>query len=231
MKKSLYFVIGLVVGALGGIGSTYVYLMRKQVETLAEVTDQLRDYYSKNPQNGQFDPHDYDPPIAIPIPEDHEKSCDSEHKFTQDAYKDYTKCRPVPFRVDTEVHENEDGELESETLVKMGEEEKTEPYSIPPEDFDSDNGYKKIMLTWYEKNHVLAYDNNPRITIDPDIWAITVGDFQNHFNDWEKDTVYMRDDVEEIDYEIDACITDYDEMIKVYPWSPPDEEESGPIDG
>lgn len=230
MKKSLYFAIGLVIGALGGIGGTYVYMLRKQTETLAEVTDQLKEYYSKNPPEEKNIPAQDDATVETSEAV-HEKSCDSGHKFTQDAYKDYTKCRPVPFRVDTEVHENEDGELESETLVKMGEEEKTEPYSIPSEEFDSDNGYKKIMLTWYEKNHVLAYDNNPRITIDPDIWPITVGDFQNHFNDWEKDTVYMRDDVEEIDYEIDACITNYDEMIKVYPWAPPDEEESGPIDG
>lgn len=230
MKKSLYFVIGLAIGALGGIGGTYVYLMRKQVETLAEVTDQLKEYYSQNPPEKKDIPVQDD--ITVDVSEAvHEKSCDSEHKFTQDAYKDYTKCRPVPFRVDTEVHENGDGEIESETLVKMGEEENTEPYSVSPDEFDSDNGYKKIMLTWYEKNRVLAYDNNPRITIDPDVWAVTVGNFEDHFNDWEKDTVYMRDDVEEIDYEIDACITDYDEMIKVYPWSPPDEEEGGPIDG
>lgn len=229
MKKSLYFAIGAIVGAGLGAGATYFYMVKKQSETLAAVTDQLRDYYSKNPQNGQFDPHDYDPPIAIPIPEDHEKSCDSDHKFTQDNYKDYTKCRPVPFRVDTEVHEGEDDEPVAETTVKMGEEENLEPYSIPPEQFDADNGYKKIMLVWYEKNRVLAYDNNPRITIDPDAYPETVGDFENHFNDWEKDTVYMRNDVEEIDYEIDACLTNYDEMIEVLPYD--DVEEDGPIDG
>ena len=230
MKKSLCFAIGAIVGAGLGAGATYFYMVKKQSDTLAAVTDQLRDYYSNNPKNGQFDPHDYDPPVAIPIPEDHKKSCDSDHKFTQDNYKDYTKCRSVPFRVDTEIAENEDGDLEAETLVKMGDEDKCEPYSIPPEQFDADNGYQKIMLVWYEKNRVLAYDNNPRIVIDPDVYPETVGDFENHFDDWEKDTVYMRNDVDKIDYEIDACLTNYDEMIKVLPYVD-GEEEDGPIDG
>lgn len=229
MKKSLYFAIGLLIGAIGGIGSTYIYMMHKQAETLAEVTDQLRDYYSKNPQkvyeHNQKDDSSEETEIV------HEKSCDSDHKLTQDNYKDYTKCRSVPFRVDTEVHEGEDGEPVAETTVKMGEEKNIDPYSISPDEFDSDNGYKKIMLTWYEKNKILAYDNNPHITIDPENYATTVGDFENHFDDWERDTVYMRNEVEEIDYEIDACLTNYDEMIKVYPWTPPEEEEAGPIDG
>lgn len=228
MKKSLYFAIGLIVGALGGIGGTYVYMIRKQAETLAEVTDQLRDYYSKNPQKAcksEGEGHGVEEPEPV-----HEKSCDSDRKFTQDAYTDYTKCRPVPFRVDTDVHEDENGELIAETTVKMGTEEELEPYSVSPDEFDSDNGYKKIMLTWYEKNKVLAYDNNPRIVINPENYPTTVGDFENHFDDWERDTVYMRNDVEEIDYEIDACLTNYDEMIKVLPWTQEDEEEDGSID-
>ena len=40
----------------------------------------------------------------------------------------------------------------------------------------------------------------------------------------------MRNEVEEIDYEIDACLTNYDEMIKVLPYDDY-EEEDGPIDG
>ena len=229
MKKSLYFAIGLLLGAIGGIGGAYVYMVHKQAETLAEVTDQLRDYYSKNPQKVYERNQKNDSAEETEVV--HEKSCDSDHKFIQDNYKDYTKCRPVPFRVDTEIHEGEDGEPVAETTVKMGEEQNLDPYSISPDEFDSDNGYKKIMLTWYEKNKVLAYDNNPHITIDPENYATTVGDFENHFDDWERDTVYMRNEVEEIDYEIDACLTNYDEMIKVYPWTPPEEEEAGPIDG
>ena len=224
MKK---FIIGLFVGAAAGISGTYIYMQRKMANTISDAVEQIRAHYESERVNIKMD-------NDAPMQEDksevvHEKSCDSDVKFTQDNYKDYTKCRPVPFRVDTEIHENENGEIESETTVKMGEEENLNPYSIPPEEFDSDNGYKKIMLTWYEKNKVLAYDNNPRITIDPDNYATTVGDFENHFDDWEKDTVYMRNEVEEIDYEIDACLTNYDEMIKVLPYD--DVEEDGPIDG
>ena len=40
----------------------------------------------------------------------------------------------------------------------------------------------------------------------------------------------MRNDVDKIDYEIDACLTNYDEMIKVLPYVD-GEEEDGPIDG
>lgn len=224
MKK---FILGVLIGAAAGIGGTYIYMQRKLADTITDAVDQIKAHYES--ERVSVEPDDHDPPVEDKSEVVHEKSCDSDHKFTQDNYKDYTKCRPVPFRVDTEIHENEDDEVEAETLVKMGEEENLEPYSIPPEEFDSDNGYKKIMLTWYEKNKVLAYDNNPRITIDPDNYATTVGDFENHFDDWERDTVYMRNEVEEIDYEIDACLTNYDEMIKVLPWEPVNEED-GPID-
>lgn len=230
MKKSLCFAIGAIVGAGLGAGATYFYMVKKQSDTLAAVTDQLRDYYANNPQKKvavKMDDSKQEEDVQEVV---HEKSCMSSEHFTQDHYKDYTKCRDVPFRVDTKVTENEDGELEAETLVKMGDEDECEPYSIPPEQFDADNGYQKIMLVWYEKNRVLAYDNNPRIVIDPDVYPETVGDFENHFDDWEKDTVYMRNGVDKIDYEIDACLTNYDEMIKVLPYVD-GEEEDGPIDG
>lgn len=226
MNKSTYALIGGVIGAAIGAVGTYFYMRTKMADTITTVVSEMRDYY----QNDSAPSKEKTPKVEESEVV-RERSFEGNPNKTLKDYKDYTKCRPVPFRVDTEMTENEDGELEAQTLVKMGEEENLEPYSIPPEEFDSDNGYKKIMLVWYEKNKVLAYDNNPRITMDPEYYSTTVGDFENHFNDWEKDTVYMRNDVEEIDYEIDACLTNYDEMIKVLPWDEPDEEEDGPIDG
>ena len=226
MNKSTCAILGGVIGAAIGVAGTYFYMRTKMADTISTVVTEMRDYYQKDSAPSQEKTGKIDESETV-----QERSFENSSKKTLKDYTDYTKCRPVPFRVDTEMTENEDGELEAQTLVKMGEEENLEPYSIPPEEFDSDNGYRKIMLIWYERNKVLAYDNNPRITMDPEYYPTTVGDFENHFNDWEKDTVYMRNDVEEIDYEIDACLTDYDEMIKVLPWDGPDEEEDGPIDG
>lgn len=226
MNKSTYALIGGVIGAAIGAGATYIYMQHKTTELVSDAIDGLRKYYGADDfvQENKNDTSVTDEPADG-------KSCEPTRKYTQEDYKDYTKCRPVPFRVDTEMHENEDGELEAQTLVKMGTEEELEPYSIPPEDFDADNGYRKIMLVWYEKNKVLTYDNNPRITIDPDNYHDTVGDFEDHFDDWEKDTVYMRNEVEETDYEIDACLTDYDELLKVLPYDDLVDEEGVPIDG
>ena len=226
MNKSTYALIGGVIGVAIGAGATYIYMQRKMTELVSDAIDGLRKYYGADDsvQENKKDASVTDEPADG-------KSCEPTRKYTQEDYKDYTKCRPVPFRVDTEMHENEDGELEAQTLVKMGTEVELEPYSIPPEDFDADNGYRKIMLIWYEKNKVLAYDNNPRITIDPDNYHDTVGDFEDHFDDWEKDTVYMRNEVEETDYEIDACLTDYDELLKVLPYDDLVDEEGVPIDG
>lgn len=226
MKKSTYALIGGIVGAAIGAGATYIYMQHKAAELVSDAIEGLKKYYSAN--NPAEEEKTEEPVMDEPVDS---KSCEPVRHYTQDDYKDYTKCRPVPFRVDTEMHENEDGDLEAQTLVKMGTEKELNPYSIPPEYFDDDNGYRKIMLVWYEKNKVLAYDNNPRITIDPDNYHDTVGDFEDHFNDWEKDTVYMRNEVEETDYEIDACLTDYDELLKVLPYDDPIDEEGVPIDG
>lgn len=225
MKKSTYILIGGVVGAAIGAGVTYIYMQHKITELVSDAIEGLRKYYGADKP---VEENKNDTPITDELVDG--KSCEPIRKYTKEDYKDYTKCRPIPFRVDTEMHENEDGELESEILVKMGSEKELDPYSITPEDFDTSNGYRKIMLVWYEKNKVLAYDNNPRIIIDPENYCDTVGNFEDHFNDWEKDTAYMRNDVEEVDYEIDACLTNYDELLKVLPYNDLVDEEGAPID-
>lgn len=211
-KKS--FIIGGVLGIIAGAAGMYFTMRYKMVDDMAEVTESMRKYYKEkyggvpNPEVTAQNETNEAEKLEVKVKE--------AAPIQNDAHAvDYTKYRrPIPFNVESVPAE--DGES-AEYIADMGEEENLEPYSVSPDDFNEDNGYKKILLTWYEKNRVLAYDSNPHITLDPDEWMNLVGDFENHFDDWERDSVYMRNDVDRVDYAIDACITNYTELIKVVP--------------
>lgn len=215
MDNKTTFGIGLLIGAIAGAVGGYFYTRYKLVDDMAATCEQMRSYYELK----------YD----VSTPESEEKgrpepeAADGASKIgyvakavKQEDMVDYTKpSRPTPFRVETEIVEDENGKLVEAAYGVPDEEENTEPYSIDPDTFDRDDEYKKLMLTWYEKNRVMAYDSNPHITIDPEMFSELFGNFEEHFGDWERDTVYIRNEVEKTDYEIDACITDYYAMIKV----------------
>lgn len=82
----------------------------------------------------------------------------------------------------------------------IGEEDDTvvvEPYVIPPEEF-ANGDYTAISLTYYSDG-VLADDEDERVENIED----TVGvDFAEHFGDYEKDCVHIRNGRRRCDYEI-----------------------------
>lgn len=212
-KKS--FGIGAVLGSVIGAAGMYFLMRYKMADDISEIVDHMRTHY-QNKYGCQ------DGFVAKPKPEpktSEEKDIVSEEEciINENPYVDYTryKGRPVPFNVESAPasDESECGQY----VADIGDDQNTEPYSVPPEYFEEENGYKKIILTWYEKNNVLAYDSNPHIVVDPEYWDEQVGNFKDHFGDWEAESVYIRNDVERIDYAIDACLTNYDEMIKVVP--------------
>lgn len=207
-KKS--FAIGTIIGTAIGAAGMFFVMRYKMSDDLAEMTDKMREYYQK--KYGQIpDPNataktEKTNPVEE-LPKQEEPMNQNTHSI------DYTKyTRPIPFNIESVPAEDGDA---SEYVADLGDGDNTKPYSIPPDEYDSDNGFKKIYLTWYEKNRVLAYNSNPHITLDPDEWDNLVGDFENHFDDWERYSVYMRNEVDRVDYAIDACSTNYNEMIKV----------------
>lgn len=208
-KKS--FILGAVFGTIVGAAGMYFTMRYKMADDLADMTEKMREYYQK--KYGQVP--DQNVTVEKELANEVEVKEEPNIQNNDTHAVDYTRYRrPIPFNIESVPAE--DGES-SEYVADLGEEDNSKPYSIPPDEYDADNGFKKIYLTWYEKNRILAYDSNPHITIDPDEWENIVGDFENHFDDWERDSVYMRNEVDRIDYAIDACITNYNEMIKVVP--------------
>ena len=74
------------------------------------------------------------------------------------------------------------------------------PYVITPEQFGEYNEYGTKTLTYYADNVLTDEIDNP---ITSDEMVIMIGpDALDHFGEYEDDSVYIRDETNEMDYEI-----------------------------
>lgn len=76
----------------------------------------------------------------------------------------------------------------------------TKPYSISPEDFDTLDGYDVITFMYYSDG-VLTDDNDEPLTKEEIAWSVGF-DFASHFGEYEDDSVHIRNDMRQVDYEI-----------------------------
>lgn len=74
------------------------------------------------------------------------------------------------------------------------------PYVITPEQFGEYNEYGTKTLTYYADNVLTDEIDNP-ITLDEMVTMIGP-DALDHFGEYEDDSVYIRDETNEMDYEI-----------------------------
>lgn len=72
-----------------------------------------------------------------------------------------------------------------------------QPYVITPEQYEDNVDYTKVSLTWYN-DEVLEDDWGD--ILDPD--DVIGSDALKTFGQYEKDSVFVRDDDEQIDYEV-----------------------------
>lgn len=72
-----------------------------------------------------------------------------------------------------------------------------QPYVITPEQYEDNVDYTKVSLTWY--NDEVLEDDWGNV-LDPD--DVVGSDALKTFGQYEKDSVFVRDDDEQIDYEV-----------------------------
>ena len=89
--------------------------------------------------------------------------------------------------------------IETETEKKGGtaDMELKQPYVITPEQYEDNVDYTKVSLTWY--NDEVLEDDWGNV-LDPD--DVIGSDALKTFGQYEKDSVFVRDDDEQIDYEV-----------------------------
>lgn len=104
-------------------------------------------------------------------------------------------------RYSIENEEEIDEDDESNYTVNVDNDvEVVTPYVITPEQFGEYNEYGTKTLTYYADNVLTDEIDNP---ITSDEMVIMIGpDALDHFGEYEDDSVYIRDEMNEMDYEI-----------------------------
>ena len=125
---------------------------------------------------------------------------------------DFTESEKEEYR---DIVKNYIGEKGGSETMEIG----TPPYVISPEEFDSEDEYETVSLTYYTDG-VLADDDDEVI----DDVENTVGkDFDKHFGEYEDDSVFIRNEMLKTDYEILMDYRPFSEIIGKTP-NPKDDE-------
>ena len=104
-------------------------------------------------------------------------------------------------RYSIENEEEIDEDDESNYTVNVdNDDEAITPYVITPEEFGEYNEYGTKTLTYYADNVLTDEIDNP-ITAE-EMMTMIGPDALDHFGEYEDDSVYIRDEMNEMDYEI-----------------------------
>lgn len=84
------------------------------------------------------------------------------------------------------------------------------PYIISPEEFDTQENYDVIVFTYYADNVLVDEDGSP-LSTDEIYWYVGE-DFASHFGEYEDDSVHIRNELRQTDYEILRVIQRYGDL-------------------
>ena len=85
----------------------------------------------------------------------------------------------------------------------------SKPYVIPPADFDTEDGYDVISLTYYADGVLTDEQNNPIEDVD----RLVGRDSLTHFGEYEEDAVHVRNDEMRCDFEILRDLSKYSDVF------------------
>ena len=90
------------------------------------------------------------------------------------------------------------------------EEDVDKPYVISPEEFDDNEDYETVSLTYYSDGIL----TDERDNVIEDVEETIGEDSLTHFGEYEDDSVFVRDDRKKIDYEILADDRKFSEVYR-----------------
>lgn len=191
MNKTLSNLFIFTAGAAIGSAVTWKLVKDKYARIAQEEIEAVREVYMHRDEHDDESPVEKDAePVegAKPIPE-----------FTEQERIDYANI------ANTYTNNNEKG---VPAPVKR-------PYVISPDEFD-ENGYQTVSLTLYADG--VVEDDFYDVWDDDQIEEKIGRDSLNHFGEYEEDSVFVRNDDEETDYEILRDSRNYSDVPKQNPY-------------
>ena len=165
------------VGGLVGSAVTW-YLLKTKYERLAqEEIDSVKEALSRT--------YNYDEPVEVST----DNKIEEETQFTEKDIREYK---------DTVQKMNYSACNTNQKPAKEVEKVINRPYIIEPGEFDTLDDYAARTLTYYA-NGVLTDEYDEVIEDAEDLIGI---DPEEHFGEYERDSIFVRDDRARVDYEI-----------------------------
>lgn len=187
MNKTLSNLFIFTAGAAIGSAVTWKLVKDKYARLAQEEVEAVREFYMNRHQDSEDGTSVKEEPVAV-IPE-------SVPEFTEQERVDYAAI------ANTYSNNNEKGVPKP---VKR-------PYVISPDEFD-ENGYQTVSLTYYADG--VVEDDFYDVWDDDEIEEKIGLSSLNHFGEYEEDSVFVRNENNETDYEILRDPRNYSDVPK-----------------
>lgn len=211
MKKVFANFVMFAVGAAIGSAVTWKLVKTKYEQIAQEEIDSVKETFSKREKKVEND----QTPDDTATVENFIKHNDDVNDINHDIYDYETLLKEHKYLNINEDRTDEDrsSSYTKYTLEKFRKEdsdmEHDRPYVVSPEEFDDNDEYNVISLTYYADGVLTDDMDEP---IDPeDIDDLVGKDFASHFGEYEEDSVFVRNDAMQTDYEILRDLRRYDE--------------------
>ena len=192
MKKLLYFVTGAAIGSV----VTWKLIEKKYKDLADEEIESVKETFKNRKQ------------IKINDKETSEKFI-TKYKDSKDKIEDIVSNEKYNIENKEEI---DDDECNYTIYVNEGV-EVINPHIITPEEFGEYNEYKIKTLIYYADNVLTDEDDNPITSLEME--EMIGIDSLDHFGEYEDDSVYVRDENNEIDYEILRSEKMFSEIPKI----------------
>lgn len=211
MKNGLIFTVGLAMGAAIGALVACKVMKKKYKDIAQEEIDSVKRAYERKSKNDISDTKNDSKEEVKPVTdEDLERmktGTPDEVKEIVDRIRKEVNAMPEHKELDEEVRQEYEQKIKDEFQEYAPQET---PYVIPEEEYDT-NGYVCAEMIYYADGVLCDELDEP--VDDPES---LVGDALKYIDD-DHDSVYVRDDINRIDFEILASMKTYQEVLEQSP--------------